>query len=145
MKAGRGRHTDGDSDKQVPDLETTVDDILSVGVGVANSVQSLVEVVRHDTVTGPLGEEARCDTDEHAVAVTLCLPEDRPALRLELLLELESGVDFLDFELDELVLLVSIGVGPGEDVKSLFRFTLGDEETGRFVDEPDEDKLEDRG
>ena len=53
-----GRRTDGDSDKQVPDLETTVDDILSVGVCVADSVQSLVEVVRHDTVAGPLGEEA---------------------------------------------------------------------------------------
>ena len=53
-----GRRTDGDSDKQVPDLETAVDDILSVGVCVADSVQSLVEVVRHDTVAGPLGEEA---------------------------------------------------------------------------------------
>lgn len=139
-----GRRTDGDGDKQVPDLETTVDDILSVGVRVANSVQSLVEVVRHDTVTGPLGEETRCNTDEHAVAVTLCLPENRPALSLELLLELESGVDLLDFELDQLVLLISIRVGPCEDVKSLFGFTLGDEETGRFVDEPDEDELEDR-
>jgi len=36
-------------------------------------------------------------------------------------------------------------VGPCEDVESLFGFTLGDEETGRFVDKPDKDKLEDRG
>jgi len=139
------RHTNCDGDEQVPDLETAVDDILSVGVGVADSVQGLVEVIRHDTVAGPLGEEAGSNANEHAVAVTLCLPEDSPALRLELLLELKCGVNLLDFELDQLVLLVTVRVGPCEDVESLFGFTLGDEETGRFVNQPDEDKLEDRG
>ena len=145
MVCEHGRRTNRDGDKQVPDLETTVDHILGVRVGVADSVQSLVEIVRHDTVAGPLGEEARGNTDKHAVAVSLCLPKDSPALSLELLLELESGVNLLDLELDELILLVAIGVGLCEDVESLFGFTLGDEETGRFVDEPDEDELEDRG
>lgn len=43
-----------DGDEEVEDLEDTVDQVLGQGVGVANLIQDLGDVVRDETVAGPL-------------------------------------------------------------------------------------------
>jgi len=53
-------------------------------------------------------------------------------------------VDLLHLELDNLVLVVTVGVALGENSQSLLRLAAGDEEARRLVYDPDEDELEDR-
>jgi len=64
-------------------------------------------------------------------------------LSFKLLFHTESVVDFLHFELDDGVLGIAIGMGPGKGVESLFRLAFGDEETRGFVNNPYENQLED--
>jgi len=53
-------------------------------------------------------------------------------------------MNLLHLELDNLVLVVAIGVALGENLESLFGFATGNEETGRLVDNTNKDELENR-
>jgi len=132
-------------DDAVPDGEDAVDDVLGGGVGVAYLVEDDVEVVGDEAVAGPLGEEARGDADDHAVAVALCADEFEPAVALVLLLELDGVDDFLHFEDDDFVVHVAVGVGVGDDVVRLFLLAVGDEPARGFGDEVDGAELDHRG
>ena len=55
--------------EQVPDRQDTGDEQLDVGVGDADRVEHLVEVVRHEAVPGPLREPRDGDDDAHPLAV----------------------------------------------------------------------------
>jgi hypothetical protein len=70
----------GDGPGQVPDLEDTVDEQLGGRVRDADGVEDLVEVVRDETVAGPLREEGDGDDEAHALEVTGC-GEERLVLR----------------------------------------------------------------
>lgn len=70
------------------------------------------------------------------MTIALGAPELRPAIALELLLELDSLLDLVELDLDELVVFVTAGVGVSEDGKSLSILALGHQETWGLRDEP---------
>lgn len=55
---------------QVPDLQNTVDEELSACTGNTNLVEDLGQVVRDETVAGPLREKGNGDDDAYALAVS---------------------------------------------------------------------------
>ena len=71
----RGEH----GPAQVPDGEDTSDEQLDVRVGDADRVEDLVQVVRDETVPGPLREPGNGDDDAHPLAVALGRDEGLPA------------------------------------------------------------------
>ena len=136
----------GESPCQVPDLEETVNEELVRLGGDADAVEDTVEVVRDDTVAGPLGEEREGNNDTHALEVATGLEEREPAdLGSDLTVELDGGLDFLVLVLDERVLVVAVRVVVGEQLEGVGVAALADEPTGRLGREPDEDDLDDGG
>ena len=96
---------------ETPDLEDTVDEELSARIGDADLVQDFGEVVREETVAGPLGEEGHGDDDAHAFTVSWGRDERFPAdVGGDGPVELEGGLDFLEFELHDGVLSAWISV-----------------------------------
>lgn len=65
--------------EQIPDGENTGDEQLDGGVGDADGVEHLVEVVRDKAVSGPLREPGDGNDDDHALAVALGGYESFPA------------------------------------------------------------------
>ena len=128
---------------EVDDVQDTVDLELQLGVGDTSTGKDVRHVVRHEVVSGPLGEESERDQDEKTAAVTTSLDQLLPAVTLELLLHLDGFLDLAVLELDQLVLLVAAGVVVSENLESLLVLALGDQVTGRLRDEPDGNHLED--
>lgn len=67
------------SPEQVPDGENTGNEELDGGVGYADGVEDLVQIVGDETVSGPLREPSDGDDDDHALAVALSRDEGLPA------------------------------------------------------------------
>jgi len=131
-----------DGDDHVDDLEDTVDDELGLGVGDADLLEDNVDVVRDETVAGPLGEKTDGEQDDQTVTVALGLDQFHPAVTLEFGLELESVLDLLHLEQDNFILHVTVGVNVGKNLVSALLLTLPDVPTWRLWDEPDETELE---
>ena len=55
------------------------DEQLDGSIGDTDSLEDGVQVVRDETVTGPLGEEGDGNDDDHTSPVTLALVERSPA------------------------------------------------------------------
>ena len=99
------------SREETPDLDGAVDDELSARIGDADLVQDFGEVVREETVAGPLGEEGHGDDDAHTFAVSRGRDERFPAdVGRDGAVELEGGLDFLEFKLHDGVLSTWISV-----------------------------------
>jgi len=125
-------------------LEDTVDQKLDGGVGDTNTIEHLVEVVRDETVTRPLGEEGEGNDDPHALPVSGVLVEGLPAdVGGNGAVEFDGGLDFVELVADERILVVAIGVVVGQGLEGLCLTTLGDEPTRGLGDEPDQSNLED--
>lgn len=69
----------GGGNDAVPDVQDTVDLELHVGVLDADAVEHTGDVVRDETVAGPLGEQTSREQDKKPVAVALGLEELEPA------------------------------------------------------------------
>jgi len=133
-----------ESPSQVPDLEDTVDEELDGLVEDTDGLEDTTEVVRHETVTGPLREEGEGDDDAHTLAVSNSGEESGPAdLLSDSAVELDGSLDFIVLVLDEWILLVTITVVVCEGLQSLSIATLVDQPTRRLGSEPDESDLND--
>jgi hypothetical protein len=77
------------------------------------------------------------------MAVAFSLEELEPAVALEFFSQDESFADFAVFDLHQLIIDVASGVAFTEDLEGLFVPAHGDEETGRFRDQPDGNQLND--
>lgn len=135
-----------ESPSQVPDLKDTVDEELVSAVGNTDSFQNCVEVVRDETIAGPLGEESDGNDDAHTLAVSGGGKQGLPANLLgHRLVEVDGVLDLFIFVLDQRILVVSVGVIVGEGLQGLLVATLADEPTWGLGGEPDEAYLDDRG
>jgi len=131
-----------ESPEQVPDLKDTVDEELDGGINDADGYEDLVEVVGDETVTRPLGEESKGDDDPHASPVSRGGEEGLPADgRCDLAIELDGGLDFLEFIPDKGIFPVTVGVVVRQDVQSLIVASLANQPTGGLGNEPDEADL----
>ena len=79
------------------------------------------------------------------MAVTLCSIQLGPAVAFEFLFELEGVTDFLEFDLNNLVILVTVGVAVSQDCVGLLNPSVGDEPPWRLWNEPEEAQLKDGG
>ena len=129
-------HTTGND--HIPDVKDTVDNKLSLLVGDTNHVEHLGHVVRDKRVTGPLGEETSSNADGHSVTVTLGAPQLRDTRApLGLKLELDGLLDLNELIANQFIVLVSVGVVLGEDLKRFLVTVTGDEPPGGFRNKPD--------
>ena len=96
---------------ETPDLEDAVDEELGTRIGDTDLVQDFGEIVRNETVPGPLGEEGDGDDDAHAFAVARGHDERFPAnVGRNGPVELKGGLDFVELELHDRILSVRISV-----------------------------------
>ncbi len=94
-----------ESPGQIPDLKDTVDEQLDGGVGDADGVEDTVKVVRHETISGPLGEESKSNDDPKTPQVARLGEEGFPPnVGGDGAVELDSSLDFLELVLDEGIL-----------------------------------------
>lgn len=128
-------HSTGNN--HIPDLKTSVDQVLVNLLVDANLVENESDVVGNERVTRPLGEETGAQTNEHSVSVTLGRPEDRDLLLVEFLLKSDGLLNLNEFVSDEVVIEVSVGVVLSKNGKGLLMTVDGDQPTWRFWDEPD--------
>jgi hypothetical protein len=132
-----------DSSSIVVDLQDTVDEELFTLTGDSDTVKDFGEVVRDETVTGPLREKGDSDNNPHSLEITLSLEQgDVGRLCLGLLFDPQSFLDFLVFELDQWVVRVSSTMVLSNDMDSVLVSTMIDEPSRGFGDEPDEDELD---
>lgn len=98
-------------------LHTPIEESLVIQRPNPRRLEHHNEIVRYYVHAVPLGEEPERDSDEHAVAVSLCLDEAVPrGCCRHFLLALERGHDLLDFEVDNVVsdtpsMMLDQGVG----------------------------------
>lgn len=71
-------------------------------IGNANGVENTVEVVRDETITGPLGEECECKDDPKTLQIAGFSKNGLPAnVSSNSAVEFNGGLDLLKFILDE--------------------------------------------
>ena len=93
------------SQDKTPDLDHAVDKKLSASIGDADLVQDFGEVVREETVAGPLGKEGDGDDDVHAFTIAWGREERFPTdIGGNGLIELEGSLDFVEFKLHHRIL-----------------------------------------
>lgn len=102
------READGDEER--PDLETAIEERLMARVGDANRLQDIVQVVRHEAVSGTLTEECYQYQQEESLPVAWRLEEDGPALFGVLFLQADGGFDLCHLRFDELIVTIAIGM-----------------------------------
>jgi hypothetical protein len=69
-----------------------------------------VNVVADKSVTRPLGEETGGNENDEAVTVPFCLPQLSPGIAFEFLFQLKGFSDFLEFQLNNFILLCNKSV-----------------------------------
>ena len=138
------RLTHSNGDNAVPDVKNTVDLELHIGIRDTDSVENTRDVITDETVARPLREETCGDQDDEPVAVALGLEDLEPTSLLQLLLNSDGLLDFLELQLHHLVVDVSLSVDMGKDGQSLLVLALGHVETGRFGNKPHTGDLDER-
>lgn len=133
-------HAQGDD--EVADLEEAVDEVLRDGVGISDAVEDGMDIVGDEAVAGPLGEQAGANEDDQTMPISFGLDQFEPTVAFKLLLELDRLLNLEHLELNHLVLLVPVCMAVGEDFQRLLVLPLGDQESRRFRNEPDEEKLQ---
>jgi hypothetical protein len=135
--------THGGGDDHVPDIQNSVDDKLSVLVGDTDIGEYTIDVVGHESISRPLGEETSRKQNEKPVAVALGLEQLEPTSLFCLLLDSNSLSDLIVFKLNNLVIGIPLSVDLCKNRKSLLGLALGNVPTWRFGDQPDAGDLED--
>jgi len=127
----------------VVDLKDTVDKELFTLTGDSDTIEDLGEVVRDETVTGPLREEGDSDNNPHSLEITLSLEKrDVGRCSLGLLFKPQSFLDFLILEFDQWVVRVASAVMLSDDMDSVFVSAVINKPSRGLGDEPDEDELD---
>ena len=127
-------------------MEDAVDKELNRRIGDANGVEYFGEVVGDEAISGPLGEPSESEDNRQTLTVTRGLNQGRPTNGSSNgPVEIDGGLDFFVFELNETILFVSIGVVVGQDLKSFIIPALANIPTRGFGAEPKESKLKDGG
>jgi hypothetical protein len=101
-----------------------------------NFIAYLREEIGDNSVTGPLREETNGNQNNRTMAVTSSGPEFSPVVALEFLLELNGLLDLIEFDVDQFIVFISLGMHVSQDLLCLLQSALGDEPTGRFGDSP---------
>jgi hypothetical protein len=139
-------HGTEDGGGVVSELQDSVDEGSGLGLGDTDRDEDRVQVVRDETVTGPLGEEGDGDNDPHPLQVTPTLEQAEPARALSgFPLEVDGGLAFVEFVLGKRVRSVPSTVVLDEEVHSTLFLAVVDVPSGRLGDQEDEDDLEHRG
>jgi len=138
-------HGSSDGNDEVPDGNDTVDQSLVAGARDANTVKDLVQVVGNETVSRPLREDTNANNDPQAAKVTRGTEEVEPGSAFGLSFELNGFLDFVEFEVDERVILFSSSVVLGENPSGLSLAAFADQPSRGFWDQPDEQDLDDGG
>ena len=124
---------------QVPDLKDTVDEELDSGVQDTDSLEDLGEVVRDETISGPLREKGKSDDNSHASPVSWGGEKGLPAdLRFDFTIELDGSLDFVEFISNKTVIFVAVSMVVCECFQSLCIASLLDQPTGRLGNEENE-------
>ncbi len=101
---------------QVPDLQDTVDQGLSLDRCDSDTIEDGVQVVRSDTVTRPLGEECDGDDDSETSQVSSVGEETLPAGSLDgFAFEVDGRLDLVELEIDQWVRRVTTAAGGGDE------------------------------
>jgi hypothetical protein len=98
-------------------LHTTIDAELCLGISHAYIIHDIFQIVGNQTVTRPLREEANSSNDANPLSVTRSLEKVRPSGFATFFVERDGRFDFSIFELDELVIFVSLAMPAGEYVE----------------------------
>lgn len=125
-----------------------VENLSSVGqlkhTGETRVSMYLVDIVRHQAIPGPLREETGCQQNKKPAAVAFGPDKFEPAIAFDLFFD-SDGVPNLDvLELNELIVLIAVGVYFGKDFETLLFLAMCDTPSGRLRNEPDETNLEQR-
>lgn len=94
---------EADGDDGVADLQHAVDDQLEVAVFDADAIEHRKHVVRDQAVARPLRKQTESSENDHTAAVPLRPNELKPAVAFEFFLDCQSVLDFLEFDLNDLV------------------------------------------
>lgn len=129
----------------VVDRQTTVDLELSILAGDTDGVEDNSEVVRNQSVTGPLREQTSSHQQEKTMPVTLGGNKLTPSAGCDGLFEGNSLSDLGVLELNERILFVTIGVVLGENLEGGLWLVLGHEPPRGLRDHPKTGDLDDRG
>lgn len=87
---------------QVPDLKDTVDEELHGRIFDTDGLQNTLEVVRNETVSGPLGEEGERNDDPETLEVTCLGEEGFPAnIGSDGSVEIDGSLDLVEFVPDK--------------------------------------------
>lgn len=122
------------------------DQQLYCRIGNAKSVKDSVQIIRDETVSGPLREEGDGDGDDHTLPIAGGGIESGPAdISGHSAVELYTGLDLVELEEDKRVCFIAVSVIMGQDLEGLRLSALGHEPTRRFRSEQNEEELEDRG
>ena len=112
--------------------DTVVQVLLKLGLD-TNSIENDAEVVRDDTVTGPLGEEGKSNDDPHSLEVTPlgehCLVRARVG---GFLFDSEGFLDLFVLESDQGVVMIVAAVVFGENGDGFLITAVVDEPSGRL-------------
>lgn len=139
-------HGTKDGGGVVGELQDSVDEGSGLGLGDTDRDEDRVQVVRDETVTGPLGEEGDGDNDPHPLQVTPALEQAEPGRALRsLLLKLDGGLALVELVLGERVRSVSGTVPLDEEIHGTLLLAIVDVPSRRFGDHEDEDDLNHRG
>jgi len=131
-----------DGPGKIPDLENTVDHELDGRIRDADRVEDFVEVVRYQTVAGPLGEESEGDDDPEAAAITRGREDGLPAnVGSDCPIEIDRSFDFLVLVGDERICLVTIGVIISKGLQGLSVPPFGNKPSRGFWCKPDKADL----
>jgi hypothetical protein len=139
-------HGTKDGGGVVGELQDSVDEGSGLGLGDTDRDEDRVQVVRDETVTGPLGKEGDGDNDPHPLQVTPALEQAEPGRALRgFPLEVDGRLALVEFVLGKRVRSVPGTVVLDEEVHSTLFLAVVDVPSGRLGDQEDEDDLEDRG
>ena len=134
------------SPRQIPNLEDTIDEELDGCIGDTDSLEHFGEVVRDETITGPLGKPSDGENDRQTLTITGGPDQGRPTNGCSNSpVEIDCGLDFFVLVLNEGVLFVTVGVVVSQEAEGIRIPTLADQPTRRFGAEPKKTKLEDGG
>jgi hypothetical protein len=103
----------GDIHDQSLCLESPVDAELGLRARDANVIHDLIQIIRNESIAGPLREETNSCDYANSLAVALGAEEVEPGVCFSFFLNRESSADFGVLKLHELILVVAIGMVVG--------------------------------
>jgi hypothetical protein len=121
-----------DGNDPTPNSETAVDNKLFLLRRNSDLVEDLEEIIRDDSVSRPLGEEAEANENQETMSVTLGLDEFEEGVTSVFLFECKGGFDFFVDELDGDIVDIVKSIIMGHDPESAIWSILLDVPTWGF-------------